>query len=113
MIVWNVIRGCTSLLKTEKGFELFGLSEHNHPKDDQKFNKVLMNAKINEIALATHESGRDIVVEFSSKSSKNVMIKYRTVEQLVNRTRRKNNLTNETFYDIPKELHTTSRGKSF
>ncbi|KAG0440741.1 hypothetical protein DMUE_1521 [Dictyocoela muelleri] len=100
-------------MKTYEVFDIMDLTYHNHSKDDVKFQKVLLNSKLKERAITTKESTRDIVVHISSVAPKNLTCNPRNMKKLVNRTRRNNNLTFNSSYDIPNELQVTLRNKKF
>lgn len=106
-------RGCNVFLKTTPGYVLVSdIPLHDHMKDGNKFDRVILKAKIKERALTTQESGRDIAVSLSCKAPHTV-VDHKYMVDFVCKTRKKANFTPSQNYDIPLELHNTNKDRKF
>ncbi|KAG0435138.1 hypothetical protein DMUE_4867 [Dictyocoela muelleri] len=99
-MVWRCNkRSCTSRLRTDLAYIFMSYPPHNHVKDDFKFDRVLIAAKLKERAITTEETGRNMIVSALVDSNITVF-NNKTMFELLNRTRVENNLTLGKDFDI-------------
>ncbi|KAG0438422.1 hypothetical protein DMUE_3099, partial [Dictyocoela muelleri] len=112
-MIWRCNRKvCTALQITSITFDFIECSVHNHCKDDFKYDRVLMSAKIKEKALKTNVSEINMIVS-AVTGSQTAIFKIKQMMHMINRTMKRHNLTIDKNYDIPIELHKTSKNKKF